>query len=252
MFTKTYGRGERTVLALHGWGGDHREFAAVAARLPPDVRLVSVDLPGYGASPPPACWTREAVLTPLRALLDTLPAPVTVTGFCSGAVWAFNLALYRPDTVGRLVLIDPLARVPGYFRLFTWGSFGRHAYQTTFHSRTGRAVTDFVLRRRQRTQANFTASMRAIDPEVTLGYLRMYRGMDDLVGPARVDMKVDLCRGEHTFRAVKRTVDQLAGLWPQATVHTLRGVGHLPMIQGAAQIRRVLWPGEPRARPGGS
>ena len=54
MHVEQYGVGRRTFVAIHGWGGDHREFAPLAARLPEDVRLLSVDLPGYGNSPKPA------------------------------------------------------------------------------------------------------------------------------------------------------------------------------------------------------
>ena len=62
MFVEQYGNGPRTFLAFHGWGGDHREFAPLAARLPDDVRLLSVDLPGYGQSPKPPRWDMAEIV----------------------------------------------------------------------------------------------------------------------------------------------------------------------------------------------
>lgn len=245
MFHKTYGRGKRVMLALHGWGGDHREFAAVASRMPPDTRLVSVDMPGYGASPPPGHWSVKEIIAPLRELMATFSVPVTLIGFCSGSVWALQLAVCQPDIVERMVIIDPFARLPLYFRIFTWGEFGRRAYHTTFHSRVGRAVTDSILRRNQRTAADFTAPMRAISEDVALGYLRLFREMKEPHEHAGLTMPIDLCHGEHTFGAVRKAVRQFTALWPHATVHELKGTGHLPMVQGAAQIRRILWPPAP-------
>lgn len=243
MNTKVYGAGPSFVLAIHGWGGDHREFAPIAAGVPATHRVVSVDLPGYGGTSKPSRWALAEIVRALGEQLDALPPPVTLAGYCSGAALAMMVARGREARVARLVLIDPLAFVPWYFRLFTWGEFGRRAYQTTFGRRMGRAATDRILQARQKTDASFTGAFADLDPEVTLAYLRMFRGAEDLAPYAGYRMPVDLCRGEHTFEAVDTSVRRLQALWPQARVHILRGTGHLPMVKGAAALRAILFGG---------
>ncbi len=75
-------------------------------------------------------------------------------------------------------MIDPFAFVPWYFRLFLAGGFGRRAYATTFQSAAGRAVTDRILKRMQRSGEDFTRAFESLDHEVTLQYLRLLNTLD--------------------------------------------------------------------------
>jgi pimeloyl-ACP methyl ester carboxylesterase len=42
--------GEKTILILHGWGRDLREWLPFSSRLPSDYKVVLLDLPGFGGS----------------------------------------------------------------------------------------------------------------------------------------------------------------------------------------------------------
>ena len=75
MFTKCYGQGERIFFGLHGWSGDHTTFAPLAKFLPPNAKIVSPDLPGYGQSPPPRAWTLDALAEELAAEIEHLNSP---------------------------------------------------------------------------------------------------------------------------------------------------------------------------------
>jgi pimeloyl-ACP methyl ester carboxylesterase len=245
MHIETYGDGPETVLAIHGWGGDHREFAAVASRLPAGARLLSVDLPGYGRSPRPPAWDLGLIFAEFRAAVRAAAgdAPVTLAAFCSGAVLALLFAQAEPARIRRMVLIDPFAFVPWYFRLFLDGPFGRRAYMTAFASERGRRITTAVLRRMQSDDADFTAAFERIDHEVTLAYLGLFNRFGDLRRFAGFRFPIDVAVGERTLGAVRRSVRVFRRLWPQARVTTLRHVGHLPMVKGAAQLRRLVFGG---------
>lgn len=81
-----HGDGPRTFLAFHGWGGDHRKFAPLAARLPDGIRLLSADLPGYGQSPKPSRWEMAEIGGEIIRGMDERDLnDVTLVGFCSGA-----------------------------------------------------------------------------------------------------------------------------------------------------------------------
>jgi pimeloyl-ACP methyl ester carboxylesterase len=108
-------------VVLHGGGpGCHAtsDFAAIKDRLP-RRRLLWVDLPGYGGSPPPDA----PMPAPLTAAAHTLArllgqlglARVDVLAQSLGGSVAFALAAHRPDTIGRIVAIgcQPTAKPGG-------------------------------------------------------------------------------------------------------------------------------------------
>lgn len=239
MHMETHGAGDRRCIAFHGWGGDHREFAAVAAHRPPGVRIDSVDLPGCGASPAPPAWSLDGIIHSLAEALGPFHG-VTLAGYCSGAVFAMRLAHQRPAEVRRLVLIDPFAYVPWYFRIFLAGTPGRRAYGAAFARPEGRRIINRVLRARHSPEDDFTGAFARVHHETALNYLRLFaqvkvREMSGLTLP------IDLIHGERTFAAVRDSVRRYRRLWPHARVTELRGLGHLPMVRGAGEIARVLF-----------
>jgi len=242
MYIKEYGHGEKFFVAFHGWGGTHREFAPLASRMPAYARLLSVDLPGYGSSPKPDVWDLDAIAADVEGELERRLGGQsrTLIGFCSGIIFALCLAQRKQETVERIVMIDPFASVPWYFRIFLRGEFGRRAYSATFQSETGRAVTDWVIRRIQKQDVSFTAAFRDIDHEVVRRYLELFNRADmqrfgDLV------VAIDMLYGESTFMEVRRSVEWYGDLWPQARKTVLRGVGHLPLIKGVRQIAPLVF-----------
>lgn len=95
-----------TVLALHGWGRTRADWLPALAGVP----ALSVDLPGFGASPPPAsAWgSREyaELLAPLLA-----DGGWTVVGHSFGGRVAVQLAAGWPNLVAHVVLTGvPLLR----------------------------------------------------------------------------------------------------------------------------------------------
>ena len=103
MFVKEYGRGQREFLCFHGWGGDHREFAPLA-------------------SPAPRKWSLDEIVTEAILILENRDSQLCgLVGFCSGAGLALMVAARAPAKVERVVMIDPFAFVPWYFRIFLSG-----------------------------------------------------------------------------------------------------------------------------------
>ncbi len=250
MHIEIWGDGRRRFLAVHGWGGTHRDFAALAAKAPADVRMAAVDLPGHGQSPPPARWDIGPIVEELAELIvEEEDGPTTLIGFCSGSILAALAAVHAPHHVARLVAVEPFAFVPWYFRLFTLGGVGRRAYEAAFLSRAGRRLVNLVLRRRQATDADFTAAFGALNADVALNYMRMFTRirLEDL---RPVAAPVDIAVGDRTFGAVQRSVEMLRSLWPAARVRRLVEVGHLPLVRGARQLAALAFGGRPRRREG--
>lgn len=110
LFGAAWGSEPRRILALHGWGRTHEDFAAALGSLP----VIAPDLPGFGSTPPPPeAWGSvdyAAALAPLFADTDLAP-PVVVVGHSFGGRVAVQLAASAPGHVGALVLTGvPLVR----------------------------------------------------------------------------------------------------------------------------------------------
>lgn len=111
LFGEVYGSGPPRVLALHGWGRDRRDFDLVLDGLD----AISLDLPGFGASPPPAAPMGAAGYARLAAAAaDEFPRPPVVVGHSFGGRVATALAAAHPGAAAGLVLTGAplLARSP--------------------------------------------------------------------------------------------------------------------------------------------
>lgn len=92
-----------TVVLLHGFGGTHRTWDGVAARLDPErYRPLALDLPGHG---------REAAARPITfarcvaGVLAEAPGRFVLCGYSLGGRIALHVALAAPQRVTALVLI---------------------------------------------------------------------------------------------------------------------------------------------------
>jgi pimeloyl-ACP methyl ester carboxylesterase len=117
------------MVALHGWGRDHRDFSNSLNGYP---RLL-VDLPGFGASPPPVdAWGAADYAACLAAVLDSraAPEPAVLIGHSFGGRVAVCLAASRPDLVRAMLLCGvPLLRAPGAGKVPVRYRLGRKARQ---------------------------------------------------------------------------------------------------------------------------
>lgn len=240
MHIQKYGSGKAAYLGLHGWGGDHATFAPLAALLPEDAALYCPDLPGYGLSPAPREWTLAAITDEIAAACSRIDAPpVTLIGNCSGAVLGLLAAKRMAGRIGRLVLIDPFAYVPWYFKVFVATSFGKHAYYSTFANPVGRWITNLSLRNRRASGTDLTRSFKRVNHEVSYRYLELLAQVGGLEQFGGLAMPIEIVYGEKTFRAVKQSVALWHRIWPQAHCHQLAGAGHLPIEEATAQLGEI-------------
>jgi pimeloyl-ACP methyl ester carboxylesterase len=105
------------VVCLHGFLSSHRSFAAFGARASNAHRVVSVDLPGHGASEKPSPDRyRYDFDTMADSVLDVIAAlglgRVTLLGHGLGAGVALSLAQGRPEIAQHLVLVVPQLASP--------------------------------------------------------------------------------------------------------------------------------------------
>jgi len=101
LHIEVIGTGKPLVM-LHGWGMHGGIWSDTAARLAQHFRVHCVDLPGHGASEPPAEFTLDGVVGHLAAHFDK---PITVCGWSLGGQIALHWAMREPEKIKRLILV---------------------------------------------------------------------------------------------------------------------------------------------------
>jgi pimeloyl-ACP methyl ester carboxylesterase len=241
MHIECYGSGSRVYFGLHGWSGDHTTFAPLTRYLPAGVALYSADLPGYGRSPAPRRWELTEITDEIARAIAAVDSPVTIIGNCSGAVFALLAAERLPRRIERLILIDPFAYLPWYFKIFLNKRVGRYAYFSTFANPVGRWLTNLSLSKHRAADTNLTESFVSVSHDVAYRYLELLGELDDISRFSRLRLPVDLLYGARTFGAVKESIALWRGVWPHARCHELAGAGHLPIQECAGQLSEIVF-----------
>ena len=153
LFGERYGAGPIQVVALHGWGRDRHDFRGVLQ----DLDAVAVDLPGFGATPPPPAATgAEGYARVVAAWIEQLPDPQVLVGHSFGGRVAVALAATRPELVAGLVLVG----VPLLHRLDRTARRPSVAYRLVRMANRAGLISDERLERekRRRGSADYRAA----------------------------------------------------------------------------------------------
>jgi pimeloyl-ACP methyl ester carboxylesterase len=99
------------IVMVHGFRGTHQGLELIADNLP-EFRVVSPDLPGFGASPPMLDRNHDIAgyAAVIADLIRQLAAgPVVLLGHSFGSLIAARVAATEPALVSSLVLVNSLA-----------------------------------------------------------------------------------------------------------------------------------------------
>jgi pimeloyl-ACP methyl ester carboxylesterase len=228
IFGDAYGTGSPRVLALHGWRRDRSDFRKVLEGLD----AIAIDLPGFGASPPPPeAWGASDYAASAANLLREMANPIVVIGHSFGGRVAVHLAASHPARVSGVVLagvpLVRLAKAPAPsmgFRiarqLHQWGVLTdarmealRHRSGSSDYRAASGVMRDVFVRLVNET---YEDELREIKCPVELVW-----GRDDTAAPLAV---------------AERAVELLAH--PSLTV--LPGAGHLTPLTAPEELRAAL------------
>ncbi|HEY8885910.1 MAG TPA: alpha/beta hydrolase [Candidatus Microsaccharimonas sp.] len=100
-----------TILLLHGIGNSGASWDEVVRRLPNNVRVISVDLLGFGTSPSPR-WMKYDINVQAKSVIATLlrakiRQPLIIVGHSMGGLVAVEIAKRFPLIVKSLILCSP-------------------------------------------------------------------------------------------------------------------------------------------------
>lgn len=229
VFGAVTGGNPPRVFALHGWGRSHADFREVLAGLD----AVALDLPGFGASPPPpSAWGGGDYAEMVAAVMDETGAgPAVVLGHSFGGQVAVHLAAAAPDRVLALVLTGtPLLRRPKGatrnpgFRLARW-----------LHRRG--LLSD--ARIEELKSRHGSPDYRAASGVLRDVYVRVVNeAYDEELG--RVECPVELVWGELDRAASAAMATEAADLLRDARLQVLPGVGHFTPQAAPGALRAAI------------
>lgn len=247
--TPTYaaaGTGPRTVLFLHGIGGNRDSFAADLPRLAKAWRALAWDMPGYGASPAIQPLTFEALALAVIAVLDAERAEKAVlVGHSLGGMIAQETAARFPQRISGLVLFATSAAFGGKDDTFK----NEFLAQRLAPLDAGRKMPEiaeeltkglFGPNPPEAARRHAIASMGAI-PEgsyrAALECIVTFDRRDDL---ARIACPALALAAEHDKLAPPRTMERMAERIPGAAYRCIAGAGHLANFEQPAAFAAVI------------
>ncbi len=231
------------VLLLHGFGGDANAWLFNTADLAKDRPVYALDLPGHGASSKDVGeGTPEALARAVVGFLDALHvAKAHIVAHSLGGAVALSIAASTPERVASLALIGPCGLGEGINRDFIEGFIAaqrrkevKPVLQQLFADPglVSRDMIDDVLKfkrldgvpdaLRKIADAFFPEGRQAAQFRDQLGDL----GPSVLVVWGDQDAIIDS--------------SQAKGLPDSVDVHILEGVGHMPQMEAAHEVNRLI------------
>ena len=253
---------------VHGLGGSYVNWVALGPRLAQHRRVYALDLPGFGRSEPMGRSAKVgANARALAAFIETsVGAKPLIVGISMGGMLSIIYASTHPTT--GVVLIDPvLPRVAGQrldreitaaFMAYAVPGFGtkmlararaRSTPEETVREIMQRVCADPSTVPPDLWQASVElVGARASTPGIDRAFLqaarsllsvgaraRSYRAM-----MARIDSPVLLIHGAHDRLIPVQAARATAKAFPTWTYVELPGAGHVPHMEAAADVDRVM------------
>jgi len=233
------------LLLIHGWGGGASNWRRVWPQLAVRYRCIAPDLPGWGDSEKPnAPYTFEWYADWLAALLDARSAsPALVAGHSMGATLALVFALRHPGRVTKLALMNPIIRGSDGLRKGARFLSATGIRRVVYPFTRSRAFLRFLSR-------HFTNVEQGLEETDLLlvgrgNFASMTRWLNaakatDLTGSLGSVKAPTLVVGSDADREIPPAQTALAAGIPGARMETLKGCGHVSLLERPAEVASFL------------
>lgn len=260
------------IVLVHGLGGSHVNWLAVAPRLAAHGRVLALDLAGHGRTPSHGRTARIGANRRLlgRFLAEVARAPAVLVGNSMGGTLALEEAALERERVRALVLVNPAVplargggvdgRVLGLFAALAVPVLGEGLMLLRARRGPERSVRDVLalccvdperVAREVRDAHVALAVERAGAARVgAKDFLaaqrslmaRLFRRRRFYAMVARVQAPALVVQGEHDRLVRLAAARALARARPDFRLEVLEGVGHVPMLEAPERFLAVVEP----------
>lgn len=252
LATDEFGTGEPLVL-VHGIATDRSIWDLVVHELAHTRRVVALDVPGFGASPPAGegFVLREVAEQIVEGLAARgITGPFDLVGHSLGGGISIVLAATHPELVRRLVLVAPAGLRP--FPVAISNLLAASADAVLAARRSAAPLTDTWWGRRvllALTAADAadlppTLARQMIEASAaakrTAPALAMITSADLRLTLARTQMPLGVVWGEVDRTVPIRALEDVLEARPDADVCRIADAGHVPMIERPAEFVAAL------------
>ncbi len=232
------------ILLIHGFGGDCNNWLFNMNDLGIKRSVYALDLPGHGSS---SKEVGDGSLTQLAAIVVDFLDAVDITnvhlmGHSMGAAVAMEVAKTHSDRVASLVLISPSGLGEHinelYIREFINGQSRRDLKQTLSmlfvdKSLVTREMVDNILKYK-RTDG-VTAALSLISDQVFPAGRQKDNYRNFLNSLTVTPVTIIWGRQDHIA-----DLSHVKGLNDQISIHLIDGVGHMPQMEAASKVNKLL------------
>jgi pimeloyl-ACP methyl ester carboxylesterase len=237
------GRGDGTVVLIHGVGMRIEAWSPQIERLAEEFRVIAVDLPGHGLSAPLGQPPKlESFVSWFATILDELDlGPVNVAGHSMGALIATGIVVTAPEKVKRVALLNGVHRRSAEARSavearadeIVSGSFDREAPLSRWFTDHEKATEAYAL---------VHALLATVDAD---GYAAAYRAFatGDTVYPdgwAQVRCPALFLTGDGDLNSTPDMARDMAAAAPRGRAVIISGHRHMVNLTAPAEVNDVL------------
>lgn len=270
------GSGPKTVILCHGLGGSHANFAALGPLLAERARVLAIDLPGFGLSPPGAGADMPGFIGAIGRLFNAITSgeiegaslPVVLVGNSMGGAVSILAAGERGRDIEHLVLVCPALPIVRPFDIdprfaLLIGSAMLPGYDAFLHARLRDAGPEALVH----DMLNLTCADKSRVPRAAVAEMialakkrTQFSWMATSFSTASRSIARTLLR-QDTYRAAMRAVrapvllvqgdrDRLVpvssaraalDVCPHWTLEIYEGVGHVPQLETPDRLKDSIF-----------
>lgn len=237
------GDGGTPLILIHGFGGDLNNWLFNQESLAAKRTVISFDLPGHGQSSKQVGNANFGELTQVvYDVMDALSVPKAhLAGHSMGGAIAIDMALAHPGRVASLTLIAPAGLGPeingGYIDGFIEATGRRdikpHLEQLFANAElvSRQMINDILAYKRL---DGVDAALRALRDKIFPGG-KQATVLREKIGSLSMPIQVIWGEGDAIVPA-----KQAQGLPASVKVHVLKGAGHMPQMEAAAEVNKLI------------
>ncbi len=230
------------VVLIHGFGADLSAWRPLLGRMASGLPVMALDLPGHGASKALEVTSFGDLVAAVGDALRAQDTPLHLVGHSVGAAVAMALTARGDLDIRSLSLLSPAGLGPTVDGAFVEGFLAAQS-EAALGAWMRRLVHDPaklapVLVRATlsaREDVGLVPAQRAVARALFEGGTQLFSTAAELAayhGPCTVIVGCD--------DAILSARDMEAATPPQAALHRLTGVGHLPQIEAADLVVRLI------------